>query len=152
MSTTVYDPFRGLDRMFRQVNRTVSADFKAMPMDLYRDGDKFVVKMDLPGVDPATIDIDIDDRTLTVRAERNSAEVENKDKSGWVTRERSYGTFARQISLGSGLDLGKIEANYADGVLSLDIPVAEEAKPRKVTVQHAGSANQIESNTDEQQN
>jgi len=106
-----------------------------MPLDLYRTNDTFVIKMDLPGVDPKSIDIDVDDRTLTVRAERAPEVVDSSDeKNGWVSRERSFGTYARQISLGTGLDLAKIEANYVDGVLTLTIPVAEEAKPRKISV------------------
>ncbi|MCL2489561.1 MAG: Hsp20/alpha crystallin family protein [Propionibacteriaceae bacterium] len=131
--TTPYNPFKDLDRLFTSVSRSVSDT--RMPMDLFRDGDTFVVKMDLPGVDPKSIDIDVDDRTLTVRAERAAEVVDDtSEKSGWVSRERSFGTYARQISLGSGLDLGKIEANYTDGVLTLTIPVAEEAKPRKIAV------------------
>ena len=132
--TTPYNPFKDLDRLFTTVGRSVATDVR-MPMDLYRNGDTFTVKMDLPGVDPQSIDIDVDDRTLTVRAERAAEVVETDgDKNGWVSRERSFGTYARQISLGSGLDLAKIEANYVDGVLTLTIPVAEEAKPRKVAV------------------
>jgi len=141
--TTPYNPFKDLDRLFTTVERAVSADTR-MPMDLYREGDTFVVKMDLPGVDSNSIDIDVDDRTLTVRAER-AAEVVSADneKSGWVSRERSFGTYARQISLGTGLDLSKIEASYIDGVLTLTIPVAEEAKPRKIAVT-TGSSNIVE--------
>ena len=132
--TTPYNPFKDLDRLFTTVSRTVTSDVR-MPMDLYRSGDTFTVKMDLPGVDPKSIDIDVDDRVLTVRAERAAEVVDtDEDKNGWVSRERSFGTYARQISLGSGLDLAKIEANYVDGVLTLTIPVAEEAKPRKVAV------------------
>jgi HSP20 family protein len=133
--TTTYNPFRDLDRLFNQAARAVGVDGRTMPMDLYRNGDVFTVKMDLPGVDPKSIDIDVDDRVLTVRAERAGEEVDSSDdKNGWVSRERSWGTYARQISLGSGLDLASIQANYADGVLTLTIPVAEEAKPRKISV------------------
>ncbi|MCL2316845.1 MAG: Hsp20/alpha crystallin family protein [Actinomycetia bacterium] len=133
--TTTYNPFRDMDRLFNQVARAVSVDGRTMPMDLYRSGDVFTVKMDLPGVDPASIDIDVDDRVLTVRAERAPEVVDTSDeKNGWVSRERSYGTYARQISLGSGLDLASIAASYTDGVLTLTIPVAEEAKPRKISV------------------
>ena len=133
--TTTYNPFRDLDRLFNQASRAVGIDGRSMPMDLYRKGDVFTVKMDLPGVDPASIDIDVDDRVLTVRAERAAEQLDAADdKDGWVSRERSWGTYARQISLGSGLDLASIQANYADGVLTLTIPVAEEAKPRKIAV------------------
>jgi HSP20 family protein len=136
-----YNPFRDMDRLFNQVGRAVSSDMRAMPMDLYRKGDTFVVKMDLPGVDPNTIDIDIDDRTLTVRAERTSENLDTKtEKNTWVSRERSFGTYARQISLGQGLDLTGVDADYNDGVLTLTIPVAEEAKPRKVAVRTGADA------------
>ncbi len=132
---TAVNPFREMDRLFNQVSRAAAADSRMMPMDLYRKGDAFTVKIDLPGVDPASIDIDVDDRTLTVRAERPAEIVDSTDeKTGWVSRERSYGTFARQISLGRGLDPSRIQAAYADGVLTLTIPIAEEAKPRKITV------------------
>ena len=142
--TTPYNPFKDLDRLFTSVSRSVATDV-GMPMDLYRRGDTFVVKMDLPGVDPKSIDIDVDDRTLTVRAERAAESVDTTDeRNGWVSRERSFGTYARQISLGTGLDLGKIEASYVDGVLTLTIPVAEEAKPRKITVTTNGPAHVIE--------
>jgi len=142
--TTPYNPFKDLDRLFNSVSRAVSSDVR-MPMDLYRSGDTFTVKMDLPGVVPASIDIDVDDRTLTVRAERQPEVIDStEEKSGWVSRERSFGTYARQISLGSGLDLAKIEATYVDGVLTLTIPVAEEAKPRKIAVTTAEPQDVVE--------
>ncbi|MDR1387404.1 MAG: Hsp20/alpha crystallin family protein [Propionibacteriaceae bacterium] len=133
--TTSYSPFRDLDRLVNQLTRGLTADSRAMPMDLYRSGDTFTVKMDLPGVDPDSIDIDVDDRTLTVRAERPAEQVETDQKNHlWVSRERGHGGYARQISLGRGLDLARIDASYVNGVLTLTIPVAEEAKPRKVAV------------------
>lgn len=129
-----YNPFRELDRLFSQMS-SATANTRTMPMDLYREGDTFTVKMDLPGVDPDSIDIDVDDRTLTVRAERHGEEIVEKDeKNQWISRERTFGTYARQLTLGTGLDLGRIQADYADGVLTLNVPVAEEAKPRKVQV------------------
>jgi HSP20 family protein len=128
-----------MDRWFSDVARTPAS--AAMPMDLFRDGDVFVARIDLPGVDPASIDVDVDDRTLTVRAQRN---VETTDEQKWLVRERPAGTFARQLTLGYGVALDKIGAEYADGVLSLRIPVAEEAKPRKISVSHSGGTTQIE--------
>ncbi len=140
MSTNTFDPFRTFDRTFdRLLNdglRGSSSAGAVMPMDLYRSGESFVAHIDLPGVDPQSIDIDVEDRTLTVRAERGTPEVEDAQ---WLSRERPAGTFARQLSLGRGLALDRIEADYRDGVLSLRIPVAEEAKPRKVSVSHAGA-------------
>ena len=134
-----FDPFREVDRWFSDVARTPAGN--AMPMDLYRDGDVFVTRIDLPGVDPGSIDVDVDDRTLTVRAERKGATGED---AKWLVRERPIGTFARQLTLGYGVSLDKISADYSDGVLSLRIPVAEEARPRKIEVQHSGAPTQLE--------
>ena len=142
MSTTTYDPFRSLDRTF---DRLFGEGLRApsggagsvMPMDLYRSGESFVAHIDLPGVDPASLAIDVEDRTLTVRAQRSAPEA---DDAQWLSRERPTGTFARQLSLGRGLALDRIQADYRDGVLTLTIPVAEEAKPRRISVSHAGSS------------
>ena len=133
------DPFREMDRWFSDVARTPAST--AMPMDLYREGDAFVTRIDLPGVDPASIDVDVDDRTLTVRAERKGTPGEG---AKWLVHERPSGTFARQLTLGYGVALDQISADYSDGVLSLRIPVAEEAKPRKIEVQHTVTPTQIE--------
>jgi HSP20 family protein len=144
MSTTTFDPFRTFDRTFDRLlgDGLRSGAGSVMPMDLYRSGESFVAHIDLPGVDPSSIDIDVEDRTLTVRAERPSPEVEGAQ---WLSRERPAGTFARQLSLGRGLALDRIEADYRDGVLTLTIPVAEEARPRKISVSHSGSTPSIES-------
>ncbi len=127
---TRFDAFRELDRLFSDALRAPASG--AMPMDLYRAGESFVVTIDLPGVDPASIDVDVEDRTLTVRAERR---FQPPEAAQWLTRERPFGAVARQLTLGPGLALDQIEARYADGVLTLTIPVAEEAKPRKIAVQ-----------------
>lgn len=129
-----FDPFREMDRLLSDVTRTPAA--VAVPMDLYRDGDNYMVAVDLPGVDPASIDIDVDDRTLTIRAER-AAKVPQEVQ--WLSRERAMGTFARQLTLGHGLATDQITAEYTDGVLTLTIPVAEAAKPRKVEVKHGST-------------
>ena len=105
--TTVYNPFRDMDRVFTQLARTAASEGRSMPMDLYRDGDEFIVKIDLPGVSAESIDIDVDDRTLTVRAERSQEEMRTVGENNrWVSRERSYGSYARQLTLGPGLNLG----------------------------------------------
>lgn len=130
-----YDPFREFERLFTGNTRVPGS--AAMPLDLYRKGDTFIARVDLPGVNPDSIDIDIDERTLTVRAERPA---ETSDDVKWLSRERPAGTFARQLTLGYGMAADRIEANYADGVLTLTMPVAEEAKPRKVTVAHNDTA------------
>ena len=129
-----FDPFREMDRLLSDVTRTPAA--VAVPMDLYRDGDNYMVAVDLPGVDPASIDIDVDDRTLTIRAER-AAKVSQEVQ--WLSRERAMGTFARQLTLGHGVATDQITAEYTDGVLTLTIPVAEAAKPRKVEVKHGST-------------
>ena len=128
-----FDPLREMDRLMSEL-RTAPTTASAMPMDLYRAGDHFVARVDLPGVDPGSIDIDVEDRTLTLRAERR----EQTDVEQWLSHERPAGTFARQLTLGYGVALDRIEADYTDGVLTLTFPVAEEAKPRKITVTHRG--------------
>ncbi|MEL4358066.1 MULTISPECIES: Hsp20/alpha crystallin family protein [unclassified Luteococcus] len=142
-----FDPFREMDRVVSEFTRTPNTT--PMPMDLYRDGDTFIARIDLPGVDPSTIDVDVEERTLTVRAERKPAE--NAEGRVWLARERGAGTFARQLSLGQGLALDQITAEYSDGVLSLTIPVAEQAKPRKIQVTHAGGSAQIEGSVADEQ-
>lgn len=129
---TTWDPFREMDRLITDVLR-MPMGTTAMPMDLYRSGDEFVAKIDLPGVDPSSVDVDIEDRTLTIRAERRD---DVGDNVRWLSHERPTGTFARQLTLGYGVDLERIQANYSDGVLTLTIPVVEEARTRKIAVQH----------------
>lgn len=131
-----FDPFRDLDRLMAETLRTPAAS--AMPMDLYRRGDAFVAKVDLPGVDPGSVDVDVEDRTLTIRAERR----EEGEVEQWLSHERPAGTFARQLTLGFGVALDRIDADYTDGVLTLTIPVAEEAKPRKIEVSHRAGSSQ----------
>ncbi|WP_420174655.1 Hsp20/alpha crystallin family protein [Luteococcus sp. OSA5] len=142
-----FDPFREMDRFVNEFARTPSA--APMPMDLYRDGDTFVARVDLPGVDPSSIDVDVEERTLAIRAERKPDE--GSEDRRWLAKERPAGTFARQLNLGQGLALDKIEADYRDGVLTLTIPVAEQAKPRKIQVNHSGAAAQIEGSVDNEQ-
>lgn len=138
---TRYDPFtdtaRWMDQLLGATRATEVPTVPAMPMDLYRAGDHYVLHVDLPGADPGSIDVSVEDRTLTVRAERSGrteADVQ------WLARERATGTFVRQLTVGRGLALDAIEASYADGVLTLTIPVAEEAKPRRVEIKHGTSA------------
>jgi HSP20 family protein len=132
------DPFRDMERLLGTAFRSPSA--AGMPLDLYRSGEQFKVMVDLPGVDPSSIDVDVEDRTLTIRAERSGVQ----DDVQWLAHERPSGTFARQLTIGYGVALDKIEAEYTDGVLTLTIPVAEEAKPRKIQVSHGGGAGVIE--------
>ena len=142
MSTIQHDPFRALDRRFdRLFNEGLRDSVGQRPGPSCRwtstgPARRSSPTSTCPGVDPESIDIDVEDRTLTVRAERSAPEAEDAQ---WLSRERPSGTFARQLSLGRGLALDRIEADYSDGVLTLTIPVAEEAKPRRISVSHAGS-------------
>ncbi|MDO8144077.1 MULTISPECIES: Hsp20/alpha crystallin family protein [Isoptericola] len=136
---TYWDPFQEMDRLFGSFPLT-ARNVSAMPMDLFREDDHFVLAADLPGIDPGSIDVSVEDRTLTVRAERTGRSGEGQ----WLLRERPAGTVARQITLGRGLALDHISASYADGVLTLTIPVAEEAKPRRIEVSHRSEPHTIE--------
>ncbi|GAA4416416.1 Hsp20/alpha crystallin family protein [Georgenia halophila] len=137
---TRFDPFREMDDWLATMRRQAPT-VPGMPLDLYREGESYVARIDMPGVDPASIDVDVEDRTLTVRAERRT---EVPQDAQWLSHERPTGTFARQLSLGNGLALDRIEAGYADGVLTLTIPVAEEARPRKIEVAHSGNRAEVE--------
>jgi HSP20 family protein len=130
------DPFRELDRLTQQLltPQGTLARPAAMLMDAWREGDAFVLEFDLPGVQPETLDIDVERNVLTVRAER-------PPKNGdWemLAAERPTGLFSRQLVLGDNLDLDRLEARYDDGVLRLTVPVAERAKPRKIEVTTGG--------------
>jgi HSP20 family protein len=107
---------------------------RLMPMDLSRDADRYVLNADLPGIDPSSVDIDVDGQLLSIRAERPAPAT---DGVTWIARERSTGTFLRRFTLGQSVDTAGISANYENGVLSVVIPVAEKAKPRKIAVQSA---------------
>jgi len=123
------DPFRDFDRLTQQLAGTTNRPV-VMPMDAWREGDRFVIEFDLPGVSPESVDLDVERNVLTVSAERVSR---NGD---WemLASERPRGVFSRQLVLGDNLDLDQIEAHYDAGVLRLSIPVAERAKPRKIEV------------------
>ncbi|MFF7726937.1 Hsp20/alpha crystallin family protein [Streptomyces sp. NPDC008001] len=133
------DPFRELDRLTQQVMGTAARP-AAMPMDAYRDGETFVVEMDLPGVDPGSIDLDVERNVLTVRAERKPSAGEDTEV---LISERPVGNFSRQLFLGETLDTERIDAAYEAGVLRMRIPVAEEAKPRKITISGGSTPKQI---------
>lgn len=128
------DPFRDVDRMLAQlwggtqgVNKTWS-----MPLDAYRKGEQFLVRIDLPGVKPDDVDITVEDNVLTVKAVRPVPELSGDVET--LASERVYGSFSRQLFLGRNLDTARIEARYEDGVLNLVIPVAEHARPRRIEI------------------
>ena len=123
------DPFRDLDRLTQQVFGTVARP-AAMPMDAYRKGDTFYIKLDLPGISLDDIDLTVEQNVLTVRAERSTRE----GGVDLLIAERPAGTFSRQVFLGDTLDADKVEADYTAGVLTLAIPVHEAAKPRKLSI------------------
>jgi HSP20 family protein len=134
------DPFRELDRLTQQVLGNVPGTWSrpaAMPMDAFRDGDHFVVCFDLPGVSPDAIELDVERNVLTVKAERrpfSGGQVEMQ------VAERPLGAFSRQLFLGDTLDTDHIDASYDAGVLTLRIPVAEQAKPRKIEISGGNSS------------
>ncbi|MEU5542263.1 Hsp20/alpha crystallin family protein [Streptomyces sioyaensis] len=136
------DPFRELDRLTQQLlgSGTWSRP-SAMPMDAYREGDDYVVAFDLPGVTPEAIDIDVERNMLTVKAERRP--VAKADDVQVELSERPLGAFSRQIVLADTLDTEHIKADYDAGVLTLRIPIAERAKPRKISIGGESAPRQI---------
>jgi HSP20 family protein len=124
------DPFRDFDYLFRTLGRSGATQHR-MPMDAYRRGEDVWVHIDLPGVAADGVDINVERNVLTVTAERTYP---SEESDAYYLNERPQGTFHRQVHLGENLDVENIEADYADGVLTLRIPVAEKAKPRKITV------------------
>src|SRR5690349_13459908 len=139
------DPFRELDRLTQQVFGNAAAGTwsrpTAMPMDAYRSGDEFVVAFDLPGVAPEAIELDVERNVLTVKAERRPTVT--GDTVEMQVAERPLGVFSRQLFLGDTLDTDHIQAHYDAGVLTLRIPIAERAKPRKITISATDTPKEI---------
>ncbi|MFD0363489.1 Hsp20/alpha crystallin family protein [Nocardia sp. GCM10030253] len=126
------DPFRDLDRFTQQVFGTAARP-ATMPMDAWREGEEFVVELDLPGVDPDSLDLDVERNVLTVRAQRPELNAGRE----LIAAERARGVFSRQLFLGESLDTEAISADYNDGVLRLRIQIAEKAKPRKIDIERS---------------
>jgi HSP20 family protein len=124
------DPFRELDRLTQQLLGTATRP-AAMPMDAYRQGDSFYIHFDLPGINAESINLTVEQSVLTVRAERRP---EQPDGAEMIVAERPAGVFTRQVFLGDTLDTEHIGADYSAGVLTLTIPVHEQAKPRSIQV------------------
>jgi HSP20 family protein len=140
-----FDPFRDFDRLADQL--TAPRPAPAMPMDAFRKGDRVIVRFDLPGVDPESIDIEVERNVLSVRAQRSWERAEDEQV---LAAERRHGAFSRQLILGDNLDGQQVDASYEDGVLTLRVPVAEQAKPRKVAIAHGdGGGRAIEATADE---
>ncbi len=133
MSILRYDPFRDFDRLTERLLGGVgeTRGMHSFPMDAYRRGDRFYVHLDLPGVDPGSIDLTAEQNVLTVEAGRR---FEMREEDEVIVSERPQGTFRRQLFLSDALDQDRIQASYDNGVLTLEIPVAEQAKPRRIEV------------------
>ncbi len=130
-----FDPFRDLDRLTQDLwqgsSRRAATSASVMPIDAYRSGDRFLVHFDLPGVDPQSVELTVEKNVLTVRAERSPSWAGDAEL---IVAERPQGTFTRQLFLAETLDADRIEASYDAGVLTVTIPVAEAAKPRRVSI------------------
>ncbi|GAA1599029.1 Hsp20/alpha crystallin family protein [Leucobacter chromiireducens] len=128
--TLTFDPFTDLERVTAGMRQARSGP-RPMPVDLSRDQDRYVVTADLPGIDPGSLDIDLDGQLLTIRAYRSTGKSEGMK---WINQERGEGAYLRQFSIGEGIDTEAISATYKDGVLSVILPLNAKAKPRKIEV------------------
>jgi HSP20 family protein len=136
-----FDPFRELDTLTQALAAGQGAGRgTVMAMDAYRDGDRVVVHLDLPGVDPESIDLTVEQNVLTVTAERHWEPSAGQDV---IVSERRQGRFTRQLFLGESLDSDHVEASYDRGVLTLKVPIADQAKPRKVQILSGSENRQI---------
>ena len=122
-----FDPFREIDRLTQPMWPARAS----VPLDVYRKGEKFIVRVDLPGIDPKTLDLTIERNVLTIKAERSWTPAEDEEV---LVAERPQGTFTRRLFLSDGLDPDKISAQYEHGVLTVTVPVAESAKTRKIEI------------------
>ncbi len=147
---TAYDRLAATSAAFGALDQftgragTTARPLASMPMDAYKVGDNFVAHLDLPGVDPGSIDVSVEGNQLTVTAERSVPQLENAE---WAIAERPYGSYSRQLVLGKSLDTDRLEASYHDGVLTVSIPVAEKARARKITVTRADAPAKMEHRT-----
>jgi HSP20 family protein len=133
-----FEPYQPLDRITEQLlseRRTWQ-----IPVDAYRRGNEFKVLFDLPGTDPGSVELTVEKDVLAVRAKRTWIQAEDDQIQ---MAERSQGDFSRQLFLGEGLDREKITPSYENGVLTVTIPVIEQAKPRKVEIAHATEVAQV---------
>ena len=142
-----FDPFSDLDVLTRGLLTSQTGSNRTprfMPMDLCKIDDYYLLTADLPGVDPGSVDVDVDGGTLTISAHRTAR---SDNGVQWLANERFSGTYRRQLSLGEGVDASAISATYENGVLTVTIPLAERAKPRKIDVIHGGGQQSIEPTT-----
>jgi HSP20 family protein len=142
-----FDPFSDLDALTRGLLTNQAGSNRSprfMPMDLCKIDDHYLLTADLPGVDPGSVDVNVDNGTLTISAHRTPR---SDDGVAWLANERFFGTYRRQLSLGEGIDASAISATYENGVLTVTIPLAERAKPRKIDVAHGGGQKSIQPTT-----
>lgn len=142
-----FDPFSDVDALTRGLLSSQTGSNRVprfMPMDLCKIDDHYVLTADLPGVDPGSVDVNVDNGTLTISAHRTARSGESAQ---WLANERFFGGYRRQLALGDGIDTGAISATYENGVLTVTIPVAERARPRKVEITHAGAQSSISPTT-----
>lgn len=142
-----FDPFHDIDTVARQLLGEAAGTARAprfMPMDLFKAGDHYVLNADLPGVDPGSVDVSVDNGTLTLRAQRSAPSEEGVQ---WIASERFAGTYMRQLSLGDNVDADKISASYNNGVLSVTLPIAERAKPRRIQIGGGSQPKTIEASS-----
>lgn len=151
MTSFRLDPFAPLDHVAREFfGAPATRAPRFMPMDLAKTGDGFVLTADLPGVDPESVDIDIDNGLLTISAERTTGPASGTDGDAdttWLATERFSGSYRRQITVGDTVDTERISADYTDGVLTVTLPVAERAKTRRISVTHRGSGTALNADT-----
>ena len=141
-----FDPFREVDRLMGQLTAAPAQALRSFPMDAFRRGDEVVIQLDLPGVDPGTIDVTSERNVLSIRAERA---LQRQEGDEVLVAERPHGTFTRQLSLGENLDTETLQATYDQGVLTLTVPVAQQAKPRRIEVSSGGQPQTIEGTSTE---
>lgn len=142
-----FDPFSDLDALTRGLLTSQTGSSRSprfMPMDLCKIDDHYVLTADLPGVDPGSVDVNVDNGTLTISAHRTAR---SEESAQWLANERFFGSYRRQLSLGDGVDTAAISATYENGVLTVTIPVAEKAKPRKIEISHTGNQKSIQPTT-----
>jgi HSP20 family protein len=147
MTVIRFDPFQEFDRLTRQM-LSGGRGPRAMPMEAYRRGDQFFVHLDLPGVNPDDVQLTVEGNVVSVRAERRSLWREGDDV---LVDETPQGTFSRQLYIGDNLDGGRLEASFDQGILTLMIPVAEQAKPRRIEIRpQSGGPQQVQASGGDQ--